>query len=202
MSVEVIEDQMILSGDVTRTTEAAFSRLFDYHNSQRLITTVVLRNSRGGYAGTIWTIMRSIRNRELRTVVSGYCYSACALLFLSGAQRHFADEPPEKTILGFHGIQTFDVRGPAVNEFQKKMVLSYIGSKADEDLINQWITISMGMMAFFDTKRIQRFDGAGGLICTGLEKSLTECGKIQGKDVYTAGIVTSPALIKVKKPLQ
>jgi hypothetical protein len=203
MSVEVIEDQMILSGDVTHAIDAAFSWQFEYHNSQRLITTVVLRNSRGGYVTSIWSVMRSIRSRELRTVVSGHCFSACALLFLSGAQRHFADEPAEKTRLGFHAIETFDVYGPSMNEFQKRTVLSYIGSKADEDLVNQWITITgPGLMMFFDTRRLPKLDGIGGFLCVGREKNLTECAKLQGKDVYTAGIVTSPTLIKVKKPLQ
>src|SRR5215468_6997874 len=53
------------------------------------ITTVILRNSQGGNAPAGYQVGQLLRERGVRTAVSGYCYSSCSRMFLGGRTRSF-----------------------------------------------------------------------------------------------------------------
>jgi hypothetical protein len=65
---------------------------------------VILRNSPGGDAPTGYRTGEWLREKGLRTAVSGYCYPSCSRMFLGGKVRLFTDDfPMERTNVGFHG---------------------------------------------------------------------------------------------------
>ena len=65
------------------------------------LDTVVFWNSPGGDIWAVHMVGYRLRERKVKTVVHGFCYSACALLFLSGVERRFSDDGT--SLLGFHG---------------------------------------------------------------------------------------------------
>ncbi len=101
MDVRVVKDQLILSGSVIEGDLPKIERAF---KANPKITTVILRNSPGGHPQTGFRVGEIIREKELTTAVSGYCYSSCSRMYLGGVKRIFTDDfPPGATDIGFHG---------------------------------------------------------------------------------------------------
>jgi hypothetical protein len=89
MEVKIVGNQLILSGPVVgdepgKIREALAGSLG--------IQTVILRNSPGGNAPAGYQVGQLLRERGMRTAVSGYCYSSCSRMFLGGSKRHFTDD--------------------------------------------------------------------------------------------------------------
>jgi len=124
MFMQVIDDQIVLSGEVQM---GDFERLRGHLDGNPRITTVVLRDSPGGSVQPMWNVMKLIRDRQLRTAISGYCVSACAMMFLGGVERQFTDDQAAgKTYVAFHGPhnQNGTVSGTDTAVF-KQVILSY-----------------------------------------------------------------------------
>jgi ATP-dependent protease ClpP protease subunit len=82
MTMTVSGDQLIATGRVVTADAARFRSLVDTTPS---VKTVVLWNSPGGSASANDAITATIEEHRLDTVVAGFCVSACAMIFLSGA---------------------------------------------------------------------------------------------------------------------
>src|SRR6266446_4418692 len=100
MELKIVGNQLILSGPVVgdepgKIREALAGSLG--------IQTVILRNSPGGNAPAGYQVGQLLRERGMRTAVSGYCYSSCSRMFLGGRTRYFTDDyPADHTHIGFH----------------------------------------------------------------------------------------------------
>src|SRR5260221_12100601 len=74
MELKVIENQLIRSGTVVA---ADSERVRDALAAAPQVKTVILRNSPGGDAPAGYRIGELVREKGLRTAVSGFCYSSC-----------------------------------------------------------------------------------------------------------------------------
>src|SRR5690242_7897907 len=81
MELKVAGTQLILSGPVVGDEPG---KVREALASSPGIETVILRNSGGGNAPAGYQVGQLLRERGLRTAVSGYCYSSCSRMFLGG----------------------------------------------------------------------------------------------------------------------
>jgi len=194
MELKIVGNQLILSGRVVgdepgKVREALANTLE--------IDTVILRNSPGGDAPAGYQTGELLRERGLRTAVSGYCYSSCSRMFLGGRTRYFTDDyPPEATHIGFHGHYHADGHLNAALMAQyglRDWIIKYSDGKAGANLVERWINIpySRGMIHFFHPVLVNR-GGASTFMCRGDEPTglVFACEPI-GKTALELGIATS-----------
>ncbi len=194
MSLKVVGDQIVMSGDVDDDDHRDLLAALRANPS---VNSIVLRNSSGGNAETGYRIGEMIRERGLRTVLSGYCWSSCSRMFLGGKTRVFSsDYPLEYTHVSFHGHYN---RGlidlGSVNRLGlRDWIIKYSDGKADPNLVARWISIprSGGAMHFFHPSLVA-LRGKATYLCDG-----NEGGKVRmfgcepiGKTALDLGIVTS-----------
>ena len=79
MGVEVRVPFVVLSGPVIGIESRVLEDILEKNPG---ITTVVLKNSKGGDARTGYQVGELIRERGLNTSLSGYCMSSCSRMFL------------------------------------------------------------------------------------------------------------------------
>jgi hypothetical protein len=203
MEVTVSGDQLILSGRVVGDEYGRVAPLLAARvpGGARRITTVILRNSPGGHAGTGYRLGELFRAKGLHTAVSGFCYSSCSRMFLGGRKRSFTDDfPPEQTDVGLHGHYGRDGRllAQLVRDLGlKAWIIRYSDGKADERLVERWINIprNNGMIHFFHPGQVRR-DGFSTFMCQGDEKApnVFGCEPI-GRTALDLGIATSLVLV-------
>jgi hypothetical protein len=194
MELKVVGNQLILSGRVVGDEPGKVREALA--NSPE-IDTVILRNSPGGDAPAGYQTGQLLRERGLRTAVSGYCYSSCSRMFLGGSTRHFTDDyPPEDTNIGFHGHYHANGHLNVALMAQyglRDWIIKYSDGKADANLVDRWINIpySRGMIHFFHPVLVN-WGGASTFMCRGDEPTglVFACEPI-GKTALELGIVTS-----------
>jgi hypothetical protein len=196
MEFRLIANQLILSGSVAN---GDFEKTRNLLASFPKVDTIVLRNSSGGDIASGYRLGELFREKGLRTLVSGFCYSSCSRMFLGGKTRYFTDDyPPIYTNLGFHGhydMSNGHLLPQMVAQFNlKQWLIRYSDGKADLALIDRWIAIpiNIGMMHFYHPSLFNR-DGISTFLCQGTEKmaqSALGCESI-GKTALDLGIVTS-----------
>jgi hypothetical protein len=194
MELKVVRNQLILSGRIVGDEPGKVREALA--NSPE-IDTVILRNSPGGDAPAGYQTGELLRERGLRTAVSGYCYSSCSRMFLGGSTRYFTDDyPAEHTHIGFHGHYHADGHLNAALMAQyglRDWIIKYSDGKADANLVERWINIplSRAMIHFFHPGLVNR-GGASTFMCRGDEPAglVFACEPI-GKTALELGIVTS-----------
>jgi hypothetical protein len=156
MMIKEAGDQVILSGPIVDGDGLKVRQALARNAS---IRTVVVRNSPGGYVPTAYEIGNLVREKRLRTAVSGYCNSGCSRIFLGGVDRRFTDDyPPTQTNVAFHGH--YYTSGPQNGQLNKQSVrnnglkdwiIKHSDGKADPDLVERWINIpvNIGFIHFF-----------------------------------------------------
>ena len=206
MDVKVVGDHLIMSGPVDGTEIARFRDVAAGPDAER-IKTVILRDSGGG---DHWTAIRAgqyIRDMGWRTAVSGYCFSACAIMFLGGVERHFTDDKPVlQTQIGFHGSYNVEhsQRGGKDSSNQQATYESMhwlttrSGGKVSEDMLDRLAKLEKTeLVHFFDSPRLTKPGQVSVFVCSSTKQdSKKKCKPIAGADVYREGIVTSPMLIR------
>jgi hypothetical protein len=198
MELKVVGNQLILSGRVVGDEPGKVREALA--NSPE-IDTVILRNSPGGDAPAGYRTGELLRERGLRTGVSGYCYSSCSRMFLGGSTRHFTDDyPADDTHIGFHGHYHADghLNAALMRQYGlRDWIIKYSDGKADANLVERWINIpySRGMIHFFHPVLVNR-DGESTFMCQGDEAagSVFACEPI-GKTALDLGVVTSPDIV-------
>src|SRR6267378_1514686 len=178
MELKVVGNQLILSGRVVGDEPGKVREALA--NSPE-IETVILRNSPGGDAPAGYQTGQLLRERGLRTAVSGYCYSSCSRMFLGGSTRYFTDDypdftddyPAENTHIGFHGHYHADghLNAALMRQYGlRDWIIKYSDGKADANLVERWINIpySRGMIHFFHPVLVNR-GGASTFLCQGDE---------------------------------
>ncbi|MBV9198930.1 MAG: hypothetical protein JOY83_04190 [Alphaproteobacteria bacterium] len=197
MELKIVGNQIILSGPVVGDEPGKVKEALA---SSPSIDTVILRNSPGGNAPAGYRVGQLLRERGLRTAVSGYCYSSCSRMFLGGATRYFTDDDlPENNNIGFHGH--YDRNGRLDTNLMRQYglrdwIIKYSDGKADPVLVERWINLpySRGMIHFFHPELVNR-SGVSTFMCQGNESgSVFACEPI-AKTALDLGIVTSLDLV-------
>src|SRR6516162_2655495 len=194
MQLKVVGNLLILSGRVVGDEPGEVTEALAKSPD---IDTVVLRNSPGGNAPAGYQVGQLLRERGLRTAVSGYCYSSCSRMFLGGRNRYFTDDyPAEDTNVGFHGHYYANGRLNAdlVSQYHlRDWIIRYSDGKADPQLVERWINIpySRGMIHFFHPALLKR-TGVSTFMCQGDEPAglVFACEPI-AKTAFDLGVVTS-----------
>jgi hypothetical protein len=194
MQLKVAGDQLILSGPVVGDEPTNVKEALVSHPE---INTVILRNSPGGDAPAGYQVGQLLRERGLRTAVSGFCYSSCSRMFLGGRTRCYTDDyPPEETNVGFHGHYYGNGRLNAdlVRQYHlQEWIVSYSDGRADPQLVGRWVNIprSRGMIHFFHPSLLRR-TGVSTFMCQGDEPTgfVFACEPI-GKTALDLGVITS-----------
>ena len=194
MELTIVDKQLILTGRIVGDEP---SKVREALAKSPEIDTVILRNSPGGNAAAGYEVGQLLRERGLRTAVSGFCYSSCSRMFLGGRTRYFTDDyPAERTEIGFHGHYYPNGRLNAnlVSRYGlRDWIIKYSDGKADLQLVERWINIpySRGMIYFFDSALVSR-DGASTFLCQGDEPTRVAfaCEPI-AKTALDLGVVTS-----------
>ena len=198
MELKVVANQIILTGPVLGDEPG---KVREALASSAAIDTVILRNSSGGNAPAGYQVGEMIRERGLRTAVSGYCYSSCSRMFLGGRTRYFTDDyPPEYNNVGLHGHydRTGQLNVDSVRRYGlRDWIIKYSDGKADPLLVERWINIphSRGMIHFFHPGLVNR-SGASTFMCQGDEPSgsVFACEPVP-KTALDLGIITSLDLV-------
>ena len=200
MDVRVLEDQLILSGQVVDGDLGRFEKALAANPK---ITTIILRNSPGGHPQTGFRVGEIIRQKGLTTAVSGYCYSSCSRMYLGGVRRIFTDDyPPGATNIGFHGHYKKD--GTLDTELMKKTglrnwIIKFLDGKADVALVDRWVNIPVntGLVHFFNPARVKR-GGVSTFFCGGSEPAEALPFKCEGvaKSALDLGVATAADIIQ------
>jgi hypothetical protein len=194
MELKVAGSQLILSGRVVGDEPGKVTQALAKSPE---IDTVILRNSPGGDAPAGYRVGQLLRERGMRTAVSGYCYSSCSRMFLGGRTRYFTDDySPDATNIGFHGHYYANGRLNAdlVSQYGlREWIIKHSDGKADQQLVERWINIpySRGMIHFFHPGLLSRA-GVSTFMCQGDEPTglVFACEAI-GKTSLDLGVVTS-----------
>jgi len=199
MTMTVAGDQLILSGQIVPEDAARFASLVDANPN---LKTVVLWDSPGGAAGANDAITAVIEAHNLDTVVTGYCVSACAMVFLAGTNRFFGDRNPlSLTSLGFHAnyVRGGELGSDARRAALKQRVIDRTGGKIDPALVDRWLHLS-------DPRNTIRFRYPNGTTTSVFfcplgrfpnEGRYDGCEAIRGTDALASGIITSTQVYHV-----
>jgi len=198
MELKIVGNQLILSGPVVGDEP---TKVRDALASSPGVETVILRNSPGGNAPAGYQVGQLLRERGMRTAVSGYCYSSCFRMFLGGSTRYFTDDYlPENNNVGFHGHydRTGHLDANLVRRYGlRDWIIKYSDGKADPVLVERWINIpySRGMIHFFHPGLVKRA-GASTFMCQGdeLRGSVFACEPIT-QTALDLGIITSVDIV-------
>ncbi len=160
------------------------------------IDTVVLHQSAGGDSGAGRKIGNDIRKRDLKTVVSGRCSSACANMFLAGTSRQFAERiGHSRAVLGFHG--SYNKQTKSVNRKRSaEYFVAMSDGKMNEAFVERFIRIEnkRGMMRFIHPKQRENAREPAATLCSGIEhpgKFFEQCETLNGVDALSKGVVTT-----------
>ncbi len=205
MTMLVAGDQMVLSGPVHNGDGQRFRELLA---ASPAVRTVILRDSPGGDATAGYEIGELIRQKGLRTALSGYCRSSCSRMFLGGVERGFTDEQrPGRTYVAFHG--NYEESGQLMTRMVpilQRWIVTHSDGKADPALVERWTTLPerTAFAYFFDSERLRRRDRVSIFLCDGSESRINryeQCEKIAGRTGYDLGIFTPMPLVKVNPDL-
>ena len=206
MEMKVTGTQLALSGPIAGDEVAKFRDLLEEHPK---VDTIVLRDSPGGRVATAMRMGELIYERGFRTAVSGFCMSACVIVFAGGRERHFATgKDGNRTYLALHTpVHSHNSGWPLPGTTQLRAqgevlywIVNRIGPDADRELLRQATHNDHpeGFLYLFDHVRLKRPDGVTVFQCRGPEKKkVADCEKIPGKNARQVGLVTSDAIVEL-----
>ena len=198
MTVEVQGNQVFATGPVDddlRKFEEAFAKPG--------VDTVVFVNSPGGDLWTGLRVGRLIAAKGIKTVIAGYCNSACSIMFMGGKERQFSDAiRPNLTYIGIHGAHNKDTK--QINPIMQPQIFAfykqYMGEKFNADVMNQALydmEDSGSLLRVFDP---QRSTSTLPFHCKSSQTPRDKCTKFEGRDAVNLGVVTSANLVKLELP--
>ena len=167
------------------------------------VDTVVFVNSPGGDLWTGLRVGRMIEARGLKTVVAGYCVSACSVMFMGGRQRTFSDAfRPAQTFVGIHGAHNRDTRSvdprmqPQLFAFYKQGM----AGRFNADVMNRALyemDDAGALLRVFDAQRTPR---QAPYHCRSGQSLRQHCTEFKDQDALGLGVVTSNALTTLELP--
>lgn len=198
MTVEVQGDTVFAGGPVGNDLPA-----FERALAGPGVARVAFVNSPGGDLWTGLRVGRLIAERGLATVVAGHCNSACAIMFMGGRERRFADNlAPALTHVGLHGAHRTDTK--TVDAVLQPQIYAWLrarmGERFDPAIVNQALyemDDAGGMLRVYDVARTPRRTT---LHCRGAQTPRRECTAHAGADALTLGVVTHADLVSLDLP--
>jgi len=198
MTVEVHGHAIYASGPVD-DDYLKFQKAF----AQPGIETVVLVNSPGGALWDGMHVANLIKEKGVKTVIAGFCNSACAIMFMGGKERSFSDAfRPAQTYIGIHGPH--NILTNAVDPRQAVQILTFL-EKSMADRFNAKV-MKMALYDMDDADALLRVFDVPRLPkrvayhCRSAKTLRKDCTEIPDQDALTLGIVTTNDFTKVDLP--
>lgn len=191
MKLERLGNDLYATGPTVDSDFLSFREAFAKDGVQRLI----LVNGPGGDLWTGMQVARMVQQAKIKTVVSGYCLSACSLIFIAGQERAFGTGYlPRVTLLGIHGAHSKDTKqvNPQAMPQMYALYKQQLGEKFDSTVINQAlydIKESGGFLRIREIERNLEKDRTPWFCPTG-QTPFSDCQQHQGKDALSLGLVT------------
>lgn len=172
----------------------------DFVSSKEALATggierLILVNGPGGDLWTGIQVAYMVRDAKIKTVVSGFCMSACSLIFVAGQERAFGTgHLPRATLLGIHGAHnkvTKQVNPQAMPQMYA-LYKRQLGDKFDSQVMSQAlyeIKEASGFLRLRELERNVEKDQTPWFCPTG-QTPFDECQKHPGKDALSLGFVT------------
>jgi hypothetical protein len=206
MELRVDGSQLIATG---RVTGDEFVTVRDAVGRNPQIDTIVFANSPGGDVWTAIHLANWIRGRKLSTVVHGGCLSACALLFLAGADRRFSTHPG--SVLGFNGPTSSGLFDNGKFSYQSAWslithMMKYTDGKGDREFFKAIVYMSADYprsATYFMNPGMPTRHGASVFTCKRDEPKkdrLAHCEKLADRAADKLGIVTTLETVAVSLP--
>ena len=192
-NVSVREDQVLVTGTITDEDAVAFRSLVE---SNHRLTTVVFEQCLGGTASAAFALANTIQERSLNTVAAKQCSSACALAFLAGTTRSFANRIGTNAI-SLHAARTFNGKTRASDALNRRVMEALETSTKGRldpklrNLISQSWSPASGLLFVRHNFWLWKRDEV--LYCEGSQGADTnKCSRLEGFDAFSQGIVTEP----------
>ena len=191
MTLERVGSDLYATGATVGEDFVAFRQAFAQGGIERLI----LVNGPGGDLWTGMQVARMVREAKIKTVVSGYCMSACSLIFMGGKERAFGTgHSPRLTLIGIHGAHDRETKQvqPTLMPQMYALYRQTMGERFDSELINQalyQIKEASGFLRLREIERNSEKDRTPWFCATG-QTPPEQCQQHSGKDAYSLGVVT------------
>ena len=199
LKFKVVENQLIVTGRIESTDAWYFNRKIDKHPE---VDTVVLRMMPGGKISAMEIIATTVEEKKLNTVVSGFCVSACAHIFLAGERRQFSDDFPLRySRLSYHGMYrssgSLQGYGGIVPTNSERWYVKRTRGKLPAEVVLQWLNFhhASGLAHFYHPK-VLGWQSVASFMCDG-RMPLKKCKRL-AKTALDYGIITSDKLAQVK----
>jgi PQQ-dependent catabolism-associated CXXCW motif protein len=191
MTLERVGTDLFATGPTVDADFLSFKTALAEGAVQRL----VLVNGPGGDLWTGMQVARMVQDAKIKTVVSGFCMSACSLIFMAGQERAFGTgHLPRVTLIGIHGAHDKDSKrvNPTVMPQMYALYKQQMGDKFDAPVINQalyGIQEASGFLRVRELQRTQEKDRTPWFCPTG-QTPFNQCQPHPGKDALSLGVVT------------
>jgi len=201
MTLERVENDLYATGPTVDEDFLNFREAFEKGGIQRLI----LVNAPGGDLWTGLRVARMVQEAKISTVVSGYCMSACSLIFLAGENRSFGTgHLPRMTMVGIHGPHD-KISKNVLHSAMPEMYAFYkrqMGDKFDAAVINQALYDIKDASGFLRAREVQRTQekDRSPWFCASSQIPSDQCQHHLGKDAFTLGLVTQTETVALQLP--
>lgn len=201
MTLERVGNDLFATGPTVDEDFLKFKQAFAQAGIERLI----LVNAPGGDLWTGMQVASVVQDAKIKTVVSGFCMSACSLMFMAGQTRAFgAGHLPRVTMLGIHGAHLRDTKQINATAMPQMYALykQQMGEKFDRAVIQQAlyeIKEASGMLRIRELERNQDKDQTP-WFCPSGQTPFDQCEQHPGKNAYTLGVVTQRETEKLTLP--
>lgn len=201
MTLERVGADLFAAGPVEAGDVAAFAAELDRGGVERIIFV----NSPGGQLRAALQVALRIRDARVQTLVSGYCHSACSLMFIAGRERRFATgHKPRNTQIGIHGASNRVTRELRPQGTPQMLALyrQQMGDKFNEAIIRQALTELTEHHGMLRVREIQRTQPAERVpwFCPSARTPFEQCVRHVGHDALSLGVVTSPETVPIELP--
>ena len=201
MTLERVGKDLFATGPTVGQDFLQFKEAFAQGGIERLI----LVNGPGGDLWTGMQVARMVYEAKITTVASGYCMSACSLIFMAGQARTFGTGSlPRVTMVGIHGAHDRDTKrvDPSFMPQMYALYKQQMGDKFDAQVINQAlydIKEASGFLKIRELQRNQEKDRTPWFCSTG-QTPFEQCQQLTGKDAFSLGVVTQTETVPLQLP--
>jgi rhodanese-related sulfurtransferase len=191
MTLERVNNDLYATGPTADQDFLSFKEAFAKGGIQRLI----LVNGPGGDLWTGMQVARMVQEAKIKTVASGFCMSACSLIFMAGHERAFGSgHLPRMTMIGIHGAHSKESKqvNPQAMPQMYALYKQQMAEKFDVQVINQAlydIKDASGFLRIRELQRTQEKDRTP-WFCQAGQTPFDLCLLHHGKDAYSLGVVT------------
>jgi rhodanese-related sulfurtransferase len=201
MTLERVGKDLFATGPTVDQDFLQFKKAFAQGGIERLI----LVNGPGGDLWTGMQVARMVQDAKITTVASGYCMSACSLIFMAGQARAFGTGSlPRVTMIGIHGAHDRDSKriNPSLMPQMYAWYKQQMGDKFDAQIINQSlydIKDASGFLRIRELQRTQEKERTPWFCPTG-QTPFDQCQQHTGKDAFSLGVLTQTETVPLQLP--